>query len=573
MIRKPARYCFRYSIKIDKFISYMRHYFLGIDILKNYQLKRTVVLLVAIGFFGAGFLPIISGSNLSHKQNNTLLIGFEDAQKVAETKISLSKSSDYFISEAIEIKSVDDFPLMYVFSLNPRGYIVVPANKKLPPIIAYSFENEFGAISEENVLLQLLKADVSSRIDHIDLISENIIKNRNEQWQKYSSPVKINQQSLVSTVGPLLDTQWSQNAPYNNFCPIDLDSGQRSVAGCPAVAMAQILNYHRTTQNVQFSDDDDYYHNYAGNIYKIDDDSEEYDFPSFPELNAYLDTLQYNYENEIPLTDDDKAAINFACGVAARQVYSPSISGTFGVNQAFQAYQRFYFEDIELLQEGSDVYDRLQSNILDGLPAHIAVVNEAWTKGHNMVVDGYDTEGYYHINFGWGGSYDGWYMLPEELPYELTVLEGIIVDIDPTGQNGGLEGSGVLSWVDVSAGSTVTGSFTIQNNGNPGSSIDWEVVSWPDWGAWTFTPDSGEDLTPEDGEKTIEVSVIAPDEKNEEFADYIKVVNTEDSSDYCLIHISLTTPKSLRTNHLAIRFLEQHPYLFLLLKNIIGLKL
>lgn len=532
-----------------------------------------MVLLVAIGFLGAGFLPIISSSNLSHKQNDTLLIRFEDAQKVAETKISLSKSLDYFISEAIQIKSADDSPIMYVFFLNPQGYIVVPANKGLPPIIAYSFENEFGAISEENVLLQLLKADVSSRIDHIDLISENIIKNRDEQWQKYLSPVKINQQSIVSTVGPLLDTKWSQNAPYNNFCPIDLDSGKRSVAGCPAVAMAQILNYHRTTQNVQFSDDDDYNHNYAGNKYKIDDDFEEYDFSSFPELNAHLDTLQYDYENEVSLTDDDKAAINFACGVAARQVYSPGGSGTFGVNQAFQAYQRFYFEDIELLQEGPDVYDRLQSNILDGLPVHIAVVDETWTVGHNMVVDGYDTEGYYHINFGWGGPSDGWYMLPEELPYELTVLEGIIVDIDVAGQNGDLEGNGVLSWVDVSTGSTVTGSFTIQNNGNPGSSIDWEVVSWPDWGTWTFTPDSGEDLTPEDGELTIEVSATAPDEKNEEFADYVKVVNTENSSDYCLIHISLTTPKSLRTNHLAIQFLEQHPYLLLLLKNIIGLKL
>ena len=148
----------------------MRHYYLGIDILKQYQLRKLVVFIVAIGFFGAGFLPIISGSNLSYKQNYTLLIGLEDAQKVAETKISLSKSSDYFISEAIEIKSVDDSPLMYVFSLNPQGYIVVPANKKLPAIIAYSFENEFGVISEENFLLQLLKADVSNRIDHIDLI-------------------------------------------------------------------------------------------------------------------------------------------------------------------------------------------------------------------------------------------------------------------------------------------------------------------------------------------------------------------------------------------------------------------
>jgi len=195
------------------------------------------------------------------------------------------------LSEDIEIKSLDDYPIMYLFILDPKGYIVVPANKKLPPIIAYSFENEFGELSEENVLLRLLKADVSSRIEYADIISENIVKSRNEQWEKYSNLIKINQKSLLSAVGPLLDTDWSQNAPYNNFCPIDSDSGKRSVAGCPAVAMAQILNYHRTTQNVQFGDGDDYYHDYEGNKYTIDDDFEEYSY--YKMSHRFIDEENY----------------------------------------------------------------------------------------------------------------------------------------------------------------------------------------------------------------------------------------------------------------------------------------
>jgi hypothetical protein len=186
-----------------------------------------------------------------------------------------------------------------------------------------------------------------------------------------------------------------------------------------------------------------------------------------------------------------------------------------------------------------------------------------------MVVDGYDNDGFFHINFGWGGSYDGWYSLPEELPFELTVLEGIVVDIDPVGLNGGLEGNGFLSWTDVPVGSTVDGSFTIRNSGDPGSTIDWEVASWPAWGDWTFTPDSGTDLTPEDGELTIEVSVIAPDKTNEDFNGYIKVANTENSSDYCLIHISMTTPRSIGSNQFFVQFLEKHPILFWFFKNII----
>ena len=556
--------------------------------MKCYKIKRIVVLLIVLGFFTAGFLPIVSSSYLSQDKSNIEFIGLEDAQLVAEYKISLSKYSDYVIFESFEIKSEVEVALMYVFLLEPTGYIVVPASKKLPPVIAYSYDCDFGGIAEDNVLLQMLKADISRRIENIDSISEDIINTRFEQWQEYLYPKIRDQPRIVTTlssIGPLLETKWSQGAPYNNFCPIDKASGERSVAGCPAVAMAQILNYHRTTQGVQFSDDDDYYHSYAGNSYTIDDDYIEYDFPSFPELNVYLDTLLYNYENELELTDDDKAAINFACGVACKQVYNPAGSGTFGVDQAFDAYLRFGFEGIELLVEGPSVYERLEANILDGLPAHIAVVDEGWTKGHNMVVDGFDFEGgYFHINFGWGGSYDGWYMLPEELPFELTFLEGLIVDIEPSAP-GGLVANGFLNWYDVIPGATVTGNFTIQNAGEQGSSIDWEVSSWPSWGDWTFNPSSGEDLKPEDGEIPIEVSVIVPDEKNEVFSGYIKVVNTQNSSDYCLVHISLTTPRSCvayhfvttnhleRINHLFLQFLQRYPFLFWIVNNIISLNL
>lgn len=63
------------------------------------------------------------------------------------------------------------------------------------------------------------------------------------------------------------------------------------------------------------------------------------------------------------------------------------------------------------------------------MPAHLAIVDETWSTGHNVVVDGNNTDDYYHLNFGWGGSYNGWYLLPEEIPYNLTVVEGVVVDI------------------------------------------------------------------------------------------------------------------------------------------------
>ena len=532
--------------------------------MKNHNL-RTVLVLFMIGLLGASLFQSTTGTLLPYNTQSDTFITINDARTVATSKLTTDHTSGYTIKEAFSL------PLMYVFFLAPQGYIVVPDDTCLPPIIAYSYTNDFGEINNDNLLLNLLQADLSSRVTYKTYISEDLLATRQDQWNTLLLQIPQIESLGTTTIGPLLETTWSQGAPYNNFCPIDRSSGDRSVAGCPAVAMAQILNYHQTTQQVQFNDSDDYRHAYAGNNYWIDNDAETYEFPTFPELNTYLTTLESHYQNGIAPTDDDKAALTFACGVAATQVYNPGGSGTFGVNQAYQAYQRFSFDDISLLDDDdTDAYEHVQANIQDGLPVHIAVVTEGWTAGHNMVVDGYNTDGSYHINFGWGGSYDGWYMLPEELPYELTVLEGVIVDIMPSLQGTGLEGHGVLSWADVKPGSELTGSFTISSTGEPGSTIDWEIATWPDWGTWAFTPSSGENLTPEEGERIIEVTIVAPETKKESFAGSVKIINSDDSSDSCLIHVSLVTPKHQPFTPFVLRFLDNHPRLSTLFQHIFG---
>ena len=134
---------------------------------------------------------------------------------------------------------------------------------------------------------------------------------------------------------------------------------------------------------------------------------------------------------------------------------------------------------------------------------------------------------------------------------------------------------GSLSWTDVKPGETVEGSFTVENIGESGTLLDWEVVDWPsDWGIWTFTPLSGDDLTPEDEEVTINVSVVAPDEKNSEFFGEIKVVNKENSSDFCIIDVSLSTPKNKPFIHnfpLLSWLFERFPNAFPILRHLIEL--
>jgi hypothetical protein len=207
-----------------------------------------------------------------------------------------------------------------------------------------------------------------------------------------------------------------------------------SVAGCPAIAMGQIINYLRTTQDTRFDDSDDYYHNYAGRKYMIDDDWESMQFPSFPLLNVMLDSIDATFQRGEGLSDELAAALVFACGTALTQVYTSEGSGTFYVDQAFEAYQRFGFTDCVLFRDhDSLMYATLISNLQAGYPAHLAVENPAGTVGHNVVVDGYrQSDGKFHINFGYGGTLDNWYDIPDpNFYYWMTKMEGIILNIIP----------------------------------------------------------------------------------------------------------------------------------------------
>ena len=233
----------------------------------------------------------------------------------------------------------------------------------------------------------------------------------------------------------MLSSHWTQDYPYNQLCPRDPSNGYSySYAGCPAIAMGQIINYLRTTQDTRFSDDDDYFHNYAGRNYKIDDDWETLQFPSFPQLNVLLDSVDATFQRGELLPDYLAAAVVFACGTACTQVYTSEGSGTFYVDQAFEAYQRFGFTDCVLYREPSDeMYATLISNLQNGYPAHLAVENPAGTVGHNVVVDGYrERDNKFHINFGYGGPLDNWYDIPDpNFYYGMTKVEGIILNIIP----------------------------------------------------------------------------------------------------------------------------------------------
>lgn len=365
-------------------------------------MKKTLCLLLAL-------LTIsLWAANISQDRALSLADGMLRAQSLPQQIIR---------SEALQAQGNT---LAWVHHLSPQGFMVISASENLPPLMAYSLDTAFGEMDADNPLSEMLIADLGLRLTLAD--ARNI-----DAWQLAES----NPGLYELRNDYLLSSNWNQTYPWNMMVPMDPVSNSRSLAGCPAIAMAQILNYLQSLNGTRLNDTDDYYHSYSGRNYTIDDDHETLGFPSFPVLNEYMERVNTAFKYNYDLSDSLKAALVFASGTVMKQVYSSQASGTFAVNQAFAGFQRFGFDNAELLgPEASDLYDRMIANLAEGLPVHLAVVTPAWDAGHNVVVDGY-AEGMYHLNFGWGGQYNGWYNLPEGIPYNLSVVEGAVVDIYP----------------------------------------------------------------------------------------------------------------------------------------------
>ena len=216
---------------------------------------------------------------------------------------------------------------------------------------------------------------------------------------------------------------------------------------------------------------------------------------------------------------------------------------TINLNEAIEIADQDDFYIYLSLSSGGQPIDRT-SEVLVLLGASSRVVVES---------DANPGESYYKDGSTWYDLYDYEFSNPswdETANFCIKALFGEYTSKVPD-----LECEGDLSWPGVVAGSEVTGSFTVENIGETGSMLDWEVYEWPEWGEWTFSQLNGYNLKPEDGKVTVEVTLITPAEPMGEFTGEIKIINKGDpDNDYELIPVTLTTP---RNRALHFSFLEK----------------
>ena len=339
-----------------------------------------------------------------------------------------------------EICDADGTVLAYVTLLSPQGFVVTSADTNASPIVAYSLQSPFPSEADDrHPLVRLLKEDIRCRTKAA-ATGLSATEQTGAQWEQYTVGVAGEGDGFqqwpadgATTTGGWVETTWHQDAPFNDFCPFDPVDGARSYVGCVATAMAQLVHYHQQC-NVTL-DEYDAYTTYSG--IDIDGDSERYDFPSFEELNTYLADVRLKYSRQIDLNDVDIAALNFACGVSTYMDYSSEGSGASPYDLQDALVYMFGFDSAQMTGGLTNEYlPAMQENLANGLPVLLGMSPADGMGGHVVVCDGYNTDGEYHLNFGWGAPYpdditEAWYCLPTGLPSYLSAVQEILLDIRP----------------------------------------------------------------------------------------------------------------------------------------------
>lgn len=300
--------------------------------------------------------------------------------------ILLSDEPEYAPARSIKgVPTDESTPAYYVFNAeNECGYVIVSGDDKTDDILGYATSGSFDLGSmPENV-----KAWLQGYTEQIALMAnyapqQNATTANSATWQ---------------AVAPLTTTKWNQGEPYNNKCP--LHNQYRSVTGCTATAMAQVMKYHEwpkaATQPVP---------GYTTGSYSL----------TLPALGST--TFRWDEMKDVYYSGEDGDAVAelmLYCGQSILSDYSNGETGAYPGDAAIALKKYFnYDRNLEMKYLFFHTISEWEEIIYNELKASRPVFHAGYSMGggHAFVCDGYDGNGMFHFNWGWGGAYDGYYKM------------------------------------------------------------------------------------------------------------------------------------------------------------------
>lgn len=273
----------------------------------------------------------------------------------------------------------------YVFNIDSGGgYVIVSGDDRMPDVLGYSYSGTYDAAAVPENMRAWLEGYAAEY----------------EQLQARSA---VRGASVTAVGGnvvyPLLDCKWDQGAPYSDRCPIV--RGAKSWTGCIATAMAQILYYHQspsqTTKAIP---------SYVTTTYSV----------TIPEIGiTAIDwqniTPRYSAQSS-EAENDAVSTLMLLCGCASKTNYMMG-GASANIERAQQAFEYFGYSGMStILRKNYDentwtqtIYDEIKS----GRPVLYSA--QGSRVGHAFVIDGYDANNYFHVNWGASGRLNGYFLL------------------------------------------------------------------------------------------------------------------------------------------------------------------
>lgn len=291
----------------------------------------------------------------------------------------------------------------YIFNVpSSQGFVIVSASDNVTPILGYSYT---GSIDPDSIN-PACKAWLNNYKEQIQYVINNNLQATEkikDQWQRIQN--STNQEATV-IVAPLIRTNWDQGQYYNAVCPSDNNApagyDNRCPTGCAATAMAQIMKYWEYPINGNGT------HSYTPKTH-----------PEYGEQTANFGNTTYDWKNTPYVVNDyndNVAELLFHCGVAVDMEYDPKESRSNSDNtlSAYKEYFRFNPNSIGYAvrenKSDADWIKILKDELDKKMPMeYIALTSDKAESGHIWICDGYDDSNKFHMNWGWGGSGNGWF--------------------------------------------------------------------------------------------------------------------------------------------------------------------
>lgn len=369
----------------------------------------------------------------------------QQVQTRSTSEVELVAVANDFLQSATT-RGTSEGNAFYVFNRGTDAYVIVSGDDRMKSVLAYSDKGAFNTTHLPDNLLMWME------------LCNAVYQEAQMGVEPKVEPKLMTRATYAEEVKPLLITDqgeimWDQSEPYNNMCP--MIQGSRSVTGCVATAMAQIMRYWGAPAK-----------GIGTHSYKLNGQTISFDFGA---TTFKWDKMLVNYSGEYSKEEADAVAeLMLACGVAVEMSYDPNGSGAISqiVPQALVDYFG-YNENVTYL--GRDLYtseeweDLLKKELTSGRPVYYS--GASLEVGHAFVLDGYDKQNLYHVNWGWSGMNNGYYEItsldPENpgtgggsnLGGGFVFSQGMIVGFQPT-----TEGTYVSNWMsgDAEIPETVT---------------------------------------------------------------------------------------------------------------------